>query len=159
KYGIRVTNEDTEQVVDILDVEPGEYVPAVLLKTKTITLEDEVLKSFDNETGEQLAEREIEKKSDLFKRAGTDDFYAVYSPVENKYGYQIMLIDGETLETKNEVYVKEANGDVMVTDAQVFYYDIVNGELVALDMDLTKENYRMEIGGELLDHNIHDYDV
>src|SRR5699024_5954763 len=104
-------------------------------------------------------EREIAEKSTLHKRAGQDEFYVDYSPVENQYGKQIMLIDAKTLETKKEIFVKDSNGEVIVTDAQVFYFDVMTGELVALNMDLTEENYRIEIGGEMLEYNIHEFDV
>src|SRR5699024_12087563 len=99
---------------------------------------------FDSEKGEQLAEKEFEGKTEMCSRDCTDVLYAIVDPVENQYGYNVILLDGTTLEEKASYFVNNANGGLYVANDVVFYYDPMEETIVALDGELTKELYRIE---------------
>lgn len=153
---IRVTNEETGEAVDLLETEKGEYVPSVLMETLSATEQDNTITTYDNETGDVLAEKEYTGEVVMFGRNGTDDLYVSHEPERYEYGYALELLDGETLDVKSEFSAEMANGEVIVTDTSVFYYHVNDGQLVAIDGELTEERFRIEIGGENLEQEINE---
>lgn len=140
--GVQVTNEETDNTEQLID--GGDYIATALMENVAATELDNVVTTFDSETGEQLAEKEFEGTTEIFSRDGTDELYAIVDPVENQYGYNFILLDGTTLEEKASYFVNNANGGLYVANDVVFYYDPMEETIVALDGELTEELYRIE---------------
>lgn len=146
RNGVQVTNEETGKTVKLGEAR-DDYIETALMESVAATELDNIVTTYDNETGETLAEKEFPGDTVIFGRDGTDDLYAVFKPVENQYGYTFVLLDGKTLEEKAEYFVNNANGGLFAANDHVFYHDPVEEMIVALDGDLTEERYRMEVGG------------
>ncbi len=144
---VQVTNENTEKTVKLMENEEHDYIETALMDTIAATELDGLVSTYDNETGEQLAQKEFANDTRIFAKDGTDDLYIIDSPKENQYGHTFILVDGQTLEEKSKLLVNNASGGIYVANEQVFYHDPVEEMLVALDENLKEERYRIAVGG------------
>src|SRR5699024_11219561 len=124
---------------DLMENEEHDYIETALMDTIAATELDGLVSTYDNETGEQLAQKEFANDTRIFAKDGTDDLYIIDSPKENQYGHTFILVDGQTLEEKSKLFVNNASGGIYVANEQVFYHGPVEELLVALDENLKQE--------------------
>ncbi|GGP15561.1 hypothetical protein [Oceanobacillus neutriphilus] len=143
---VHITNQDTGEKVDI-PVAEDDYVETVLTENALVTKNEDLLTSYENASGEQLAESEMEGAQYIQTSGIGDDLY-VFQTEELSYDYTLTKMDAKTLEPEKQIYLKNANMVPVVTENAVYYYDSYDGELVSLDLDMEEELWRVDIDGE-----------
>mgnify|MGYP001201178448 FL=1 len=148
RAAFQITNRETGEKIPV-PLPEEEYYPSVLAENALVIEEDGKIISYDLATGKQLAELEKEGDSSIVRASGNgDDLYVFVSPIELNYGYIVQKMDATTFEIENEVNLENANLLPVVTTNAIYYYDAIEGHIVAVDLSLERELWRYDLEGD-----------
>lgn len=143
----QIKNRETGEKVSI-PLPEQEYYATALAENALVTEKDGKIASYDNSTGDKLAELEIDGHSAMIRTSGNgDDLYVFVSPEGLSYGYIVQKMDATTLEMEKKVDLENANFPPVVTENAIYYFDPPEGHIVAVDLSLEKELWRYDHEG------------